>query len=143
MQVVLYFQRACAVKLNLHLFYLLWICCITSCKILWNVADSLNSCSICCRHVVNCTSSYIQNRKRPCPCVCAAVSASNNPLLSSDRLRYCDRYTRCQQSLAVKPLTSRPAMSGSQSHRGSVRRVSRYQFTHVRYRTAAAGVRAR
>jgi len=30
-------------------------------------------------------------------------------------------------------------MSGSPSHRGSVRRVSRYQFTHVWYRTAAAG----
>jgi len=29
-------------------------------------------------------------------------------------------------------------MSGSPSHRGSVRRVSRYQFTHVRYLTAAA-----
>jgi len=28
---------------------LLWICCTTSCRILWNVADLLNSCSICCR----------------------------------------------------------------------------------------------
>jgi len=89
-------------------------------------------------YVVNCTSSYIQNRKRPCPSVCAAVSASINPLLSSDRLRCCDRYTRCQRSLAVKPLNSRLAMSGSPSHRQSVRRVSRYQFTHVWYRTAAA-----
>ena len=69
-----------------------------------------------------------------CPSVCATVSASINPL-PSDRLRCCDRYIRCQRSLAVKSLT----MSGSPSHRGSVRRVSRYQFTHVRYRTAAAG----
>jgi len=50
----------------------------------------------------------------------------------SDRLRCCDRYVRCQQSLAVKPLNSRPAMSGSPSQRRSVRRVSRYYFTHVR-----------
>ena len=49
-----------------------------------------------------------------------------NPL-PSDRLRCCDRYIRCQRSLAVKPLT----MSGSPSHRGSVRRVSRSQVTHV------------
>ena len=47
-----------------------------------------------------------------------------NPL-PSDRLRCCDRYIRCQRSLAIKPLNSRPAMSGSPSHRGSVRRVSR------------------
>jgi len=33
----------------------------------------------------------------------------------------------CQRSLAVKPLT----MSGSPSHRGSVRRVSRSHVTHV------------
>jgi len=61
-----------------------------------------------------------------CPSVCAMVSESINPLLS-DRLRCCDRYIRCQWSLAVKPLT----MSGSPSHRGCVRRVSRYQVTHV------------
>ena len=54
------------------------------------------------------------------------VSESINPL-PSDRLRCCDRYIRCQRSLAVKPLT----MSGSPSHRGSVRRVSRSQVTHV------------
>jgi len=41
--------------------------------------------------------------------VCATVSASINPL-PSDRLRCCDRYIRCQRSLAVKPLNSRPAM---------------------------------
>jgi len=46
---------------------------------------------------------------------------------------------RCQRSLPFKPLNSRPAMSGSPSHRGGVRTVCRYQFTHVRYRTAAAG----
>jgi len=34
---------------------------------------------------------------------------------------------RCRRSLAVKPLT----MSGSPSHRGSVRRASRSQVTHV------------
>jgi len=73
-----------------------------------------------------------------CPSVCATFSASINPL-PSDRLRCCDRYIRCQRSLAVKPLNSWPAISGSPSRRGSVRRVSRYQFTHVRYRTAAAG----
>ena len=49
-----------------------------------------------------------------------------NPL-PSDRLRCCDRYIRCQRSLAVKPLT----MSGSPSHRESVCRVSRSQVTHV------------
>ena len=49
-----------------------------------------------------------------------------NPL-PSDRLRCCDRYIRCQRSLAVKPLT----ISVSPSHRGSVRRVSRSQVTHV------------
>jgi len=54
------------------------------------------------------------------------VSESINPL-HSDRLRCCDRYIRCQRSLAVKPL----AMSGSPSHRGSVRRVSSSQVTHV------------
>jgi len=54
------------------------------------------------------------------------VSESINPL-PSDGLRCCDRYIRCQLSLAVKPLT----MSGSPSHRGSVRRVSRSQVTHV------------
>jgi len=70
-----------------------------------------------------------------CPSVCGTVSASINPL-PSDRLRCCDLYFRCQRSLAVKPLNSRPAMSGSPSHKGSVRRVSRYRFTHVRYRTA-------
>ena len=41
--------------------------------------------------------------------VCTTVSASINPL-PSDRLRCCDRYIRCQRSLAVKPLNSRPAM---------------------------------
>jgi len=61
-----------------------------------------------------------------CPSVSATVSASINPL-PSDRLRCCDRYIRCQRSLAVKPLT----MSGSPSHRGSVRRISRSQVTHV------------
>jgi len=61
-----------------------------------------------------------------CPSVSATVSASINPL-PSDRLRCCDPYIRCQRSLAVKPLT----MSGSPSHRGSVRRVSRSQVTHV------------
>ena len=44
-----------------------------------------------------------------CPSVCATVSASINPL-PSDRLRCCDRCIRCQRSLAVKPLNSRPAM---------------------------------
>ena len=73
-----------------------------------------------------------------CPSVCATVSTSINPL-PSDRLRCCDQYIHCQQSLAVKPLNSRPAMSGSPSHRGSVRRMSTYQFTHVQYQTAAAG----
>jgi len=63
---------------------------------------------------------------RICPSVSATVSASINPL-PSNRLRCCDRYIRCQLSLAVKPLT----MSGSSSHRGSVRRVSRSQVTHV------------
>jgi len=61
-----------------------------------------------------------------CPSVCAMVSESINPL-PSDRLRCYDRYIRCQRSLAVKPLM----MSGSPSHRGSVRRVSRSQVTHV------------
>jgi len=61
-----------------------------------------------------------------CPSVSAMVSESINPL-PSDRLRCCDRYIRCQRSLAVKPLT----MSGSLSHRGSVRRVSRSQVTHA------------
>jgi len=46
-----------------------------------------------------------------CPSVCATVSASINPL-PSDRLRCCDRYIRCQRSLAVKPLNSRPAARG-------------------------------
>ena len=41
--------------------------------------------------------------------VCATVSASINPL-HSDTARCCNRYTRCQRSLAVKPLNSRPAM---------------------------------
>jgi len=54
------------------------------------------------------------------------VSESINPL-HSNRLRCCDRYIRCQRSLAVKPLT----MSGFPSRRGSVRRVSRSQVTHV------------
>jgi len=54
------------------------------------------------------------------------VSESINTL-PSDRLGCCNRYIRCQRSLAVKPLT----MSGSPSHRGSVRRVSRSQVTHV------------
>jgi len=44
-----------------------------------------------------------------CPSVCATVSASINPL-PSDRLHCCDRYIRCQRSLAVNPLNSRPAM---------------------------------
>jgi len=61
-----------------------------------------------------------------CLSVCAMVSESINPL-PIDRLRCCDRYIRCQRSLAVKPLT----MSGSPSHRGSVRTVSRFQVTHV------------
>ena len=61
-----------------------------------------------------------------CPSVSATVSASIN-LLPSDRLRCCDRYIRCQRSLAVTPLT----MSRSPSHRGSVRTVSRSQVTHV------------
>jgi len=39
-----------------------------------------------------------------CPSVSATFSASINPL-PSDRLRCCDRYIRCQRSLAVKPLT--------------------------------------
>ena len=69
-----------------------------------------------------------------CPSVCATVSASFNPL-PSDRLRCCDRYIRCRRSLAVKPLNSQPAISGSPCHRRSVRTMSRYQFTHVRYRT--------
>ena len=61
-----------------------------------------------------------------CPSVSTMVSASINPL-PSDRLRCCDQYIRRQRSLAVKPLT----MSGSPSQRGSVRRVSRSQVTHV------------
>jgi len=65
--------------------------------------------------------SIYKNRKRLS--VCATVSASINPL-SSDRLRCCDRYIPCQRSLAVKPLNSRPAMSGSLSHRWSVRRMN-------------------
>jgi len=74
-----------------------------------------------------------------CPSVCATVSASINPL-PSDRVRCCDWYIRCQWSLAVRLLfNSLPVMSGCPSHRGSVRRVSRYQLTHVRYRTVAAG----
>ena len=60
------------------------------------------------------------------PSVSAMVSASINPL-PNDRPRCCDRYILRQRSLAVKPLT----MSGSPSHRGSVRRVSRSQVTHV------------
>jgi len=50
--------------------------------------------------------SYIlKNPKRLSVCVrSATVSASINPL-PSDRLRCCDRYIRCQRSLAVKPLT--------------------------------------
>jgi len=51
-----------------------------------------------------------------CPSVSTTVSASINPL-PSDRLRCCNRYIWCQRSLAVKPLM----MSGSPSHRGSVR----------------------
>ena len=47
-----------------------------------------------------------------CLSVSATVSASIN-LLPSDRLCCCDRYIRCQRSLAVKPLT----MSRSPSHR--------------------------
>jgi len=35
-----------------------------------------------------------------CPSVCATVSASINPL-PSDRLCCCDRYIRCQRSLAI------------------------------------------
>ena len=58
--------------------------------------------------------------------MCAMVSESIYPL-PSDRLHCCNRYIRCQRLLAVKPLT----MSGSPSHRGSVRRVSRSQVTHV------------
>jgi len=50
-----------------------------------------------------------------CPSVCTTVSSSINPL-PSDRLRCYDRYIhriiRCQRSLAVKTLNSRPAMSG-------------------------------
>jgi len=71
------------------------------------------------------TSYRILYFKMPsvCPSVSSTVSASINPL-PSDRLRCCDRYIRCQRSLAVKPL----AMSGSPSHRGSVRRVSRSQL---------------
>jgi len=38
---------------KLHLFDLSWICCTTSCSILWNVADLLDSFSICCRLVVS------------------------------------------------------------------------------------------
>jgi len=57
------------------------------------------------------------------PSVCATVSASINPL-ARDRLRCCDRYIPCQRSLAVEPLNSRPAMSGSPSRRRSVRRVN-------------------
>ena len=70
-------------------------------------------------------------------CLCHGLS-EHNPL-PSDRLRCCDRYIRCQRSLAVKPLNSRHAMSASPSHIRSVRRVSRYQFTHVWYRTEDAG----
>jgi len=44
-----------------------------------------------------------------CPSVCATISASINHL-PRDRLRCCGRYIRCQRSLAVKPLNSRPAM---------------------------------
>jgi len=61
-----------------------------------------------------------------CPSVSATVSASIN-LLPSDSLHCCDQYIRCQRSLAVNPLT----MSGSPSHRGSLRRVSRSQVTHT------------
>jgi len=87
--------------------------------------------------------------------VCATVSASINPL-PSDRLRCCNRYIWCQQSLAVKPLNNRPAIGDAvrPSHRPPLMAVwntagqpasavalamSRYQFTHVRYQTAAAG----
>jgi len=44
-----------------------------------------------------------------------------------------------QRSFAVEPLSSRLAMLGSPSHSASVHTVSRYQFTHVWCRTAAAG----
>ena len=86
--------------------------------------------------------------------VWATVSASINPL-PSDRLRCCDRYIRCQRSLAVKPLYTRSTRDADRpSHRPPLTAVwntagqpasavplamSRYQFTHVRYRTAAAG----
>ena len=51
----------------------------------------------------------INCKKKSEASVCATVSASINPL-PSDRLRCCDRYIRCQRSLAVKQLNSRPAM---------------------------------
>jgi len=41
--------RTPLVQLVVHLF---WSCCTTSCRILWNVADLLHSCSICCTFVV-------------------------------------------------------------------------------------------
>jgi len=80
-------------------------------------------------HARTCTlTQHILYFKMPsvCPSVSATVSAIINSL-PSDRLRCCDRYIRCQRSLAVKPLT----MSGSPSHRGSVRRVNRSHVTHV------------
>ena len=61
---------------------------------------------------------YILKSEAP---ICARVSASINPL-PSYRLCRCDLYIRCVRSLSQCP---------------GVRRVSRYQFTHVR--TAAAG----
>jgi len=84
------------------------------------------------------TWSIYKNRKRLSVCLCHDLR-EHLPFIPSDRLRCCDRYIWCQRSMAVTPLNSRPAMLGSPSHRGSVHTVSRYQFTHVRYRTAAAG----
>ena len=68
-----------------------------------------------------------------CPFVCATVSASINPL-PSDRLRCCDRYIRCQRSLAVKLLM----MSGSPSHRGVCIEWAGLRLTMYQYQTAAA-----
>ena len=74
-----------------------------------------------------------------------------NPL-PSNRLRCCDWYIRCQRSLAVKPLNSHDAMqivdrppltavwnTAGQPVSAVALAMSRYQFTHVRYRTVAAG----
>ena len=86
------------------------------------------------RYVISRFNAYLFIKIRSvCPSVCAMVSESIKPL-PSDRLRCCDRYIRCQRSLAVKPLT----MSGVSLSQGKCGRVSRSQVTMYRRRTAAA-----